>query len=111
MIFVKKEQKVIRISKHTVDDGGVYALRLTHNMTNSDHMITDLKNGGMNSGYWIFYNVDLSYLQSGEYTYFLYRVGDDNPIENGLLQVYADIQDPISYRRKEDSEKTIVYRR
>lgn len=108
MIFVKNDQNVIRISKHKVDNGGVYTLKLVHNMTNTDHTLSDLKNNGSNSGYWIFYGVDLSELQTGEYTYTLYDDKDET-LETGLLQVYSDIKDPISYRR--NKEKTTVYRK
>lgn len=109
MIFVKKDQNVIRISKHKVDNGGMYRLNLTHNMTNSNHIISDLKNNGSNSGYWIFYGIDFNGLQSGEYTYTLCN-DKDEVLETGLLQMYSDIKDPISYKKK-DREKTTVYRK
>lgn len=97
MIFLKQSQNAIWIPKHGSCDTEL-TLTLKHNLTGTEYVYDNLKDIGDNSGYWIFYNMDFTDLQSGEYTYKL------NDIETGLLQVMYQLSEPISYR----AQKTII---
>lgn len=102
MLFVKRSTTAIWIPRHC-DAVGPYRLLFVHNMTNAEHSFNDLTNEGYKSGYWIFMNLDLRELESGEHTYKVFDV-NNNEIETGLVQVMYQLSEPISY----NTEKTIV---
>lgn len=102
MIFIKRSSTAVWIPQHTKAEGP-YTLSLTHNLTNAEHTFNDLKNEGYKSGYWIFMNLDLRELTSGEHTYKVFDK-DNNQLETGLLQVMYELSEPISYK----TEKTTV---
>lgn len=105
MIFIKNDQTTIWIPKHYSDDYPSYNLILKHNLSGEETEFTGLKNDGINSGYWIFLNMEFNTLESGEYKYTLCG-GDGRILETGLLQVMAKLADPISYKKV---DKTTVY--
>lgn len=115
MIFLKKDQTSIWIPKHFKSDNPI-TLTLTHNLTHKLHEYTDLVDAGHHTNYWIFYNMDFSDLQSGEYTYRLtesagadaYKLSFGNGGEVGLLQVMKDVTDPISVSYKKE-QNTVIY--
>lgn len=102
MIFIKRSSTTIWIPQHTKAEGP-FTLSLSHNMTGTECSFNDLKNEGYKSGYWIFTNLDLRELTSGEHTYKVFD-RDNNEIEVGLLQVMYELSEPISYK----TEKTTV---
>lgn len=104
MIFLKKDQRAIWIPKHFKSDNPI-TLTLTHNLTHKVHEYTDLEDAGHHTNYWIFYGLDFTDLQSGEYTY---RMSVGNGGEVGLLQVMKEVTDPISVSYKKE-QNTVIY--
>ena len=104
MIFLKKDQRAIWIPKHFKSDNPI-TLTLTHNLTHKVHEYTDLEDAGHHTNYWIFYGLDFTNLQSGEYTY---RLSFGNGGEVGLLQLMKDVTDPISVSYKKE-QNTVIY--
>ena len=104
MIFLKKDQTSLWIPKHFKSDNPI-TLTLTHNLTHKVHEYTDLEDAGHHTNYWIFYGLDFTDLQSGEYTY---RLSVGNGGEVGLLQVMKEVTDPISVSYKKE-QNTVIY--
>jgi hypothetical protein len=107
MLFLKKDQNAIWIPKHNYYDGP-FKLVLEHNLTDRTTDYPELTNNGMNSGYYIFYGLDFTGLESGEHTYKLFDEQDNELVEQGLLQVMAQPADPISVSYRKTQNK-IVY--
>lgn len=106
MIFIKPEQsQAIWIPKHDEVDTYSMTLILKHKLSENEYEFPDLIDSGLNSGYFIFINMDFSQLESGEYEYKLLDVNQKTK-ERGLLQVMAQLEDPISYKK---DKKTIIY--
>lgn len=101
MIFIKKDQQSIWIPRHykPEPEDTQLELVLTHKISQNEYRFPDLMDAGANTNYWIFYNMDFSTLQSGEYKY---RVRTKYGFEIGILQVMEEIKDPISYNKEQN---------
>lgn len=106
MIFLKKTQTVIWVPRHC-NAVGPYRLKITNSISQNEYEFDNLENEGYRSGYWIFMNLDLSKLESGEHEYKLFDK-DNNLIENGLIQVMYQLTEPISVSYNNQTNK-IVY--
>lgn len=108
MLFIKKSQNVIWIPKHN-SYNGPFKLTLKNTMTNKETEFTELENQGINSGYYIFYGLDFTGLESGEHEYRVFNEQDNEIVEQGLLQVMYELSEPISVSYKKEQNK-IIYK-